>query len=214
MVRSGESLNVEFKVRLPKLERLAKSFSAFSNSSGGTIFFGVDDDGVVQGLENPGGTKEFVETVAQFHCDPPVVPTIENWEPIRGQFVLVVTIPESDQKPVHAINPKNEKDSWPFFRSDKENLPLDKQSLRTMRAKTAIEINPDELEELDRHSMNILNKLQEKPRQTIGQLAKSTNISTHRAKKIMVNLERKGWIHSFFNEKRREYSLAVPWKRK
>lgn len=213
MVRAGEGLKVEFKRQVPKLDRLAKSFSAFSNSSGGYIFFGVEDDGEVTGLEHLEGTGDLVEQVGQFYCRPSVRPRLEVWQYLPGIKVLVVEIAEAEEKPIFAINPHDEKDAWPFFRSDQENLPLDKKSLKTMRRKPSIAVESD-WRNLDRHALHMLDFLSEHPRQTINKLAKSCNISSHRAKKIVVHLEQNGWIHGFFNEKRREYSLAIPWRKR
>ena len=213
MVRGGETLTVEFKQQIPKLHRLARSFSAFSNSGGGTIFFGVEDNGEIRGLVHLQGTEDLVNQVAQFHCDPPVHPETQVWPIPGGNPVLVVEIPEAAQKPVFAVNPKDPKDAWPYFRSESENLPLDKKSMKTMRRRPAVSVESD-LRGLDRHAVNMLNYLDDHPRSTVGQMAKTTNISTTRAKKIVVHLERNGWIHGFFNEKRREYSLAIPWRKR
>jgi len=213
MLRAGENLTVEFKRQVPKMDRLARSLSAFSNSSGGTIFFGVEDDGSICGLEHVSGTEERVRQAAEFHCRPPIQLNVQTWEAIGGATVLVVETPEAEEKPVYAVNPNKPGDAWPFFRSHNENLPLDKKSLKTMRRTVSSEVEVD-AGDLNRHAIHILNNLNDTPRQTLNQLARSANISSHRAKKILVNLEKKGWVHSFFNEKRREFSLAVPWKRK
>ena len=213
MIRGGESLTVEFQAKVPKLSRLSRSFSAFSNSSGGYVFFGIQDDGKIIGLDSPEGTRNLAEQVSQFHCDPPAPMTCHLWEPLPRIKVLVAEIPEAQLKPVHAVSPNNRKDSWPFFRSDKENLPLDKKSIKTMRRKESIEIE-DDLDVLDRHSIRILNHLHDNPGQTLNMLGRCANISPHRAKKILVHLEKNGWIHSFFNEKRREFSLVIPWKKR
>ena len=212
-IKAGESLHVEFKRQAPKLERLARSFSAFSNSAGGSIFFGVEDDGSITGLEHLDGTRDIVIQVAEFHCRPAIQPEIIEWEHMPGTRVLVVHIPEAENKPVYAVNPNNPKDSWPFFRSDKENLALDRQSIKTMRRGPSIDIEED-VSNLDRHAIKILNTLADHPRQTLNKLAKSTNIGANRAKKILVHLEKNGWIHSYFNEKRREFSLTIDWKKR
>ena len=213
MVRGGECLTVEFKRQIPKLERLAKSLSAFSNSTGGTLFFGVDDEGEILGLKNLNGTRSLVEQVAQFHCKPEVEFQAHHWQPVGGTDILVVEIPEANLKPVYAVSPNNEKDAWPFFRSESENLPLDKKSLKTMKRNLSTPLEQD-INSLDRHGIQMLNHLHDTPRRTINQLAKSANISAHRAKKIMVRLEQNGWVHGFFNEKRREYSLVISWKKR
>ncbi len=210
MLRAGESLKVEFKRQLPKRYRLARSFSAFANSAGGTFFFGVEDDGTPVGLESVAGTREQVEQVAAFYCEPQVELKSYEWEIVRGVKLLVVEVSEAELKPVYASNPQDPKDAWPFFRSNRENLALDKKSLKTMAHGPSDPVQ-DEIDDLDRHTLAILKKLNSSPRQTINELAKCANISAHRAKKIMVQLERRGWVHCFFNEKRREYSLAIPW---
>lgn len=213
LVRSGESLNVEFKRQAPKLERLSKTFSAFANSSGGYVFFGVTDRGDVCGLDHPEGTRDLIQQVAQFHCDPPIEPEIIPWEPLKGSQVLIAHIPEASDKPVYAVNPQNRKDAWPFFRSDKENLPMDHMTMKTMRKLPAVPIE-EGLAELDRHGIRLMNMLGDQSRLTLGRLAKSANISSGRAKKIMVQLEQFGWVYSYFNETRREFSRTIPWKKR
>lgn len=213
IVRTGECLNVEFKQQAPKLERLSKTFSAFANSSGGYVFFGVNDRGEISGLEHPQGTRDIVHKVAQFHCEPPVETEVLDWEPLKGSPVLIVYIPEAPDKPVYAINPNNRRDAWPFFRSDKENLPMDKMSMKTMRNLKALPLE-EGLKNLDRHGIKILNMLRDNPRITLGRLAKSANISNGRAKKIMIQLEQFGWVFSYFNETKREFSLTIPWKKR
>ena len=213
MVRGGESLTVEFKVQAPKLERLARTVSAFSNSSGGTLFFGVDDECNLVGLDHVDGTADLITQVAGFHCDPPVEVVMDIWEPAPSTKILVVEVPEAENKPIYAANPRKQADRWPYFRSDKENLPLDKKSIKAMRHMVDADLE-SEVENLDRHSILLLNRLADTPRQTVPQLARAINIGTHRAKKLMVHLEQLGWIHSFFNEKRREYSLTIPWKKR
>jgi predicted HTH transcriptional regulator len=213
-IKSGECLTVEFKRQAPKLDRLSKTVSAFSNSSGGTVFFGVDDEGEICGLDHVDGTLDLLKRVVQFHCDPPATCHTHLWEPAPGCKVLIAEIKESEDKPVYAVSAHGQRDAWPYFRSDKENLPLDKKSLKIMRHGESTPVAESEIKSLDRHTIHILNQLDQSPRCTLNQLAKSANISAHRAKKLIVQLERKGWIHGHFNEKRREYSLVIPWKKR
>lgn len=213
LIKGGESLKVEFKSQCPKLARLAKSISAFANSAGGTIFFGVSDSGELLGLEHIKGTRELVEKVASFYCDPPVSCALQEWEAIKGIKLLVVDIHEAEHKPVYAINPQNEADRWPYFRSEQENLPLDKKSLKTMRRIPSVPLEEDATQ-LDRTERQILDVLAKTPRRTLGQVGRALNISSHRAKKALVRMEQKGWVHSFFNAKCREFSLAVEWRKR
>ncbi|PIE02422.1 MAG: hypothetical protein CSA81_07085 [Acidobacteria bacterium] len=212
LLRLGEGLQTEFKVQMPKLSRLAKTFSAFSNSSGGRVFFGVDDRGKIASLANVEGTLELANQVAQFYCNPPIELQHQIVSAGPGQDILIVHVEESDSKPVYAVDPNRPSDAWPYFRSHSENLPIDKKSLRTMRRIRATDLDK-EFADMSRHEQHIINLMSRKPRQTIRQLARSCNIGSNRAKHIVVELEKNGWVYSFFNEKKREYSLAVPWKK-
>ena len=211
--RLGEGLQVEFKKQIPKLNRLAKTFSAFSNSSGGRVFIGVGDDGSTFPLVNPEGARELANQVAGFYCNPPIQIKSELLEVEPGSVVLVVEIEESDSKPVFAVDVNHPKDAWPYFRSDKENLPLDKKCLRAMRKTQATDLS-EKYDELTRLEQQILNCIHRTPRQTIHQISRDANIGIQRTKKIVTEFEYNGWVFSFFNEKRREYSLTVPWKKK
>jgi predicted HTH transcriptional regulator len=209
LLRGGEGLNVEFKLKIPQLMRVAKTFSAFSNSSGGVLIFGVDDTGEVVGLENPEGTLTLVQQAALFYCQP--APTYDHqflqFRP--GQAVLIVRVEESDCKPLMVTHPQTGKGSpCPYFRSKSENLPMDQRSRRAMK-KTPSENLEDHFEELDRHQQQIIRLLHRQPRCTVAQLAQKANLSVHRTKKMLTQMEGQGWVHAFMNGNRREFSLAV-----
>ena len=42
-----------------KVKSWLKSVSAFANTDGGSLFYGVNDDGVIVGLENPQADADF-----------------------------------------------------------------------------------------------------------------------------------------------------------
>lgn len=50
LIKQGEGTNVEFKTRFTAEKLIARHLSAFANSGGGTIIFGVSDKGEVLGL--------------------------------------------------------------------------------------------------------------------------------------------------------------------
>ena len=67
----------DFKLLLEekKPKSWLKSVSAFANGDGGSLFFGVDDDGNVQGLDNIKRISELISSNMREHLDP--VPEIE-----------------------------------------------------------------------------------------------------------------------------------------
>jgi ATP-dependent DNA helicase RecG len=61
MIRIGESDSVEFK-RSPAPD-CAKNIVAFLNTGGGTIIFGIDDDGTIVGMKGQGDLHTFAQSI-------------------------------------------------------------------------------------------------------------------------------------------------------
>lgn len=99
-----ESKQFEFKemVSHKNYERWAKTFSAFANSDGGKILFGVDDDGRAVGIEKE-TLKQDILYINDI-CDKMIFPRISyEVEKIKledGSFVLVVDVAKSQKRPV------------------------------------------------------------------------------------------------------------------
>ena len=58
-----------------KVKSWLKSVSAFANTDGGSLFYGVNDDGVIVGLENPQSDAGFISETIKARLDP--VPEIQ-----------------------------------------------------------------------------------------------------------------------------------------
>ena len=58
-----------------KVKSWVKSVSAFANTDGGSLFYGVNDDGVIVGLENPQSDADFISETIKARLDP--VPEIQ-----------------------------------------------------------------------------------------------------------------------------------------
>ena len=50
-IQKGEDSSRQFKENITNADALATEISAFANTNGGVIFFGVTDDGKIKGLE-------------------------------------------------------------------------------------------------------------------------------------------------------------------
>ncbi len=91
----GESKNIEFKVELPKKsEKYVKSVIAFTNTGGGKIVIGVDDQ-----TRNIVGVNEkevfqIMDAIANAvsdSCEPQIIPNI-TFETIENKCVVVIEI--------------------------------------------------------------------------------------------------------------------------
>jgi ATP-dependent DNA helicase RecG len=51
-IKNGESKILEFKEKLPKGQTIAKTIIAFSNTSGGKLIIGINDDREIIGIED------------------------------------------------------------------------------------------------------------------------------------------------------------------
>ena len=58
-----------------KVKSWLKSVSAFANTDGGSLFYGVNDDGVIVGLENPQADADFISEMIKERLDP--VPEVQ-----------------------------------------------------------------------------------------------------------------------------------------
>ncbi|PSR05217.1 MAG: ATP-binding protein, partial [Bacteroidetes bacterium SW_8_64_56] len=99
LVALGEGISVEFKRRVPQPERIAKELIALTNTHGGRIVLGVDDDGTIHGIDHASEEEFLLRRAIEAHCRPPVDYQTERVVVEPRCDVLVVTIPESNTKP-------------------------------------------------------------------------------------------------------------------
>ena len=78
LIEGGEGFTLEFKRRISSPEKIARTIISFANTKGGTILFGVDDDGSIVGVESEKSEVELVEMAGRDFCDPPIQPAVHN----------------------------------------------------------------------------------------------------------------------------------------
>lgn len=95
--REGETL--DFKQEMPSSSDLTKLVTAFYNTRGGPIVFGVEDGTRrLVGVPNPQGIEEGVVNILHARCSLDVMPTIE-FVPYQGMEFVVVKCPQGARKP-------------------------------------------------------------------------------------------------------------------
>ena len=97
ILENGEDHVTEFKSGRFHNESLAKEVVAFSNSNGGSIFIGIEDDGVISGVEDQ-TTEERVIHICRSLVELSVLPDIV-FHRHEGKKVLEVVIPKGLFKP-------------------------------------------------------------------------------------------------------------------
>jgi ATP-dependent DNA helicase RecG len=87
----GEGFTIEFKRSLTT--SISRELCAFANSSGGYVFIGVEDSGVICGVRNHNKLKSELQSIAR-SFDPALIIDVESVD-----TVLVVYVPPQNSKP-------------------------------------------------------------------------------------------------------------------
>lgn len=122
LILSGEGQHLDFKFEISDAKKIARTFSAFSNTSGGKILVGVKDNGKISGIQSD-EEAYMVESAARIYCKPEVPYHIKRWL-VEGKWVLEVEIPQSKSRPHYA---KDERGKWiAYVRVEDQNMQADK----------------------------------------------------------------------------------------
>lgn len=100
LIGRGEDSRTQFKQTVTNPDSVAGDLVAFSNSMGGRIVIGVNDQGTVVGLSTDDIRRinQLISNTATNSVRPSVNPTTENI-PVGGLLVMVVTVQEGISKP-------------------------------------------------------------------------------------------------------------------
>ena len=101
-ILSAECTAYDFKefVERKKTKSWLKSISAFANTKGGSLFFGLDDAGNIVGLQSAQSDAEFISQEVKTHLDP--TPDFELIpHELADKYVLEVKVSEGKQTPYY-----------------------------------------------------------------------------------------------------------------
>ena len=87
----GESQHREFKRQIDNPESVAGEIVAFANSEGGSLYFGVADDGSIVGLPDSATVFQSLTHLCRDRCIPPVSPVLEQHR-IEDREIVVLTV--------------------------------------------------------------------------------------------------------------------------
>ncbi len=131
IIRAGETETVEFKASLAEKKQILETISAFSNTEGGTILIGVDDEGSITGVQLGRKTLEDLANRIKNCMDPVIYPSISK-ENVNGKNIIQIVIEESDIKPVFA-------NDRAFKRVGKTNQRVSSLEIRRMASEISLD---------------------------------------------------------------------------
>ncbi len=110
LIDEGEHLNQDFKFEISDARKIARTLSAFSNTSGGKLLIGVKDNGRIAGIRSE---EEYymLDAAATLYCKPEIVLNYKKWD-LEGKTILEVDVPEGQNKPYYC---KTEDNQWKAF---------------------------------------------------------------------------------------------------
>jgi ATP-dependent DNA helicase RecG len=91
LIAQGENSSIEFKQVEVRPDSLAKELIAFSNTNGGVVLIGVDDNGNIIGTEGRENIEEWVVNIARNNVIPAISPKIEKHE-INGKTIVSIEV--------------------------------------------------------------------------------------------------------------------------
>ncbi|TAL70890.1 MAG: ATP-binding protein [Bacteroidetes bacterium] len=188
LILAGESSRIEFKRKFTTPEKIAKEISAFANTVGGYLIFGVEDDGKITGVESEKGEIDLIENACKFYLEPPVVPQIYIVD-MNGKDVVVIYINKSSIRP-HCVlsNPDDRKpDRTAYIRVGEESVAASSEMTRVLSAQNTE--NPLKLIIGDKEK-RLFAYLQNHQKVTVMDFANLVNISRRRAERLLVRLVR------------------------
>jgi predicted HTH transcriptional regulator len=208
LIEGGEGFTVEFKRRISSPEKIARTIISFANTKGGTILFGVDDDGSIIGVESEKSEIELIEIAGRDFVDPPIEPMIDI-VPFDGRDVIVCHIAESKVKPHYFLGAQDRLDgeyTRVYIRVNDKTIMASKEVVRILQNE-----NPDApplTMAIGENERRLFSYLDDHERITVREFGRLVNISDRRASRILVRLVRTGVIRIHTHEKTEYFTLA------
>jgi predicted HTH transcriptional regulator len=195
-MQRAESDILEFKLRIDRQRKIARTLAAFANTSGGTLVVGVRDNGSVAGCRAE-EEAYMVEGAAQRYCRPEVEFTLraERWE---HKEVLVVEVPASVVAP-HAAQ-EEDSDEWTVYvRRGAANFRANRVLLEELKLRTG------QAAEASVAHLQLLAHLNDQEGQTASRLARTTGTPIRDVEdglavllhwgQIVATPREKGWVY-------------------
>jgi len=203
LISQGEGERLEFKKKTTHPTRIARTLSSLANTHGGQVLVGVDDDGRVVGVRDAEEEMFMLREAAAHYIDPPLTLHFREVETDDEHIVLVVSVPESQNKPHRAQIAPGEWRGYVRVRDESvQASSLTEKILARQQPEAHLEKIP-----LNKDELRVLDYLKTKqPRITVAQYTKLINVSRRRAYRTLIKLVLHGYLRYHDKEKEPYYT--------
>ena len=204
LIEEGEGFELEFKRKVSSPEKIAKTMSSFANTKGGTILFGVDDDGSLVGIDSEKSELDLIHQAGEYFCEPKVEFSIEII-PFNHRDIIVVFVEESDNKPHYVVHDHSEEEKV-FIRVNDNTVLASREVIKVLRDERADK--PPLTLSIGENEKRLFSYLDEHQRISVLQYSDLVNVSSRRASRILTTLVRAGVIRIHTLERTDYFTLA------
>lgn len=185
----GESSTIEFKRKIASDEKIAKEITALSNTLGGLIFIGVDDNGSVYGIKSEKSDISIIEYANNTLIDPPVLIEIDILE-YDNKDIILIKVPNSSFKPHKLIfkDDLGKLNKKVFIRVGEKSVLASSEMARLLKYQNS---NEEKLVlSIGDKEKYLFNYLEKHERITVIEYCKLCNISKRRSERLLIRLVR------------------------
>lgn len=112
LAAEGEGLHLEFKRKAAYPEKIVRELIAFTNTEGGTLLIGVDDDKSIPGVKYPDEEAHVVRESITRHCKPPLAYHESIIGISENRFVVRFDVPPSAKRPHYLVLEKGDRTTF------------------------------------------------------------------------------------------------------
>lgn len=202
----GESSRIEFKRKLPREDRAARTLCAFANTRGGLLLVGVTDRGSVHGVHHPDEVCGKLVELSTRWLKPTLRVELQIVD-VRGPRVVACSVPFSRERP-HAVVLSDGGEEY-LVRVGASNRVADGPTLRALdlERRTRRGLSPFEERVLAWVSSHTPGPNHPSGRATVARFAHAFNVGETRARRTFVRLESLGLLLGHGAGRARIYSV-------
>jgi predicted HTH transcriptional regulator len=184
LVSRGEGDQLEFKRRVNFPEKILKEIVAFSNSKGGTILIGVNDNKELSGLKHPEDEAVVLEDAIEKFCRPVIEYDKETITLDEKKSILRYTFLPGKAKPYYLIESLNPYKQTPYVRWGDRSVRASRELLEIMQRNSenqGVHISYTEREK------KLFDHINSNGSITLDEFQHVADISTKDASEILIN---------------------------
>lgn len=201
LIATGESSFLEFKHQVASPEKIAREIAAFANTKGGKLLIGVADNGDMIGVESYMEEEFWITQAAEDCCVPKAKISIELMN-VGNRDILIVDIPEAEEKPVYVKGKKHRK---VYIRREDESIVASDEIVDILKNGSSEEGVTFEYGENERMLFRFLNEYSDI---TVERFSILINKTSYSAAKILVNLVSAGVLDLFEKDGVAHYTFS------